>query len=854
MTLEDLLQTADEAMFTCSGNPLTDIQRMILRESLAGKGYERMEGYAPQHIKNEGKKLWDLLSEALGEKVSKTNFKGALEKRLQSTGLALEPPTFPAYNPQTWVGREALVEDLLAKLQNQTRLLWITGISGVGKTTLGECLASQAWERDPTFQWHHMEIEEQSPNFTQIAAGLLAKLGDKELDPQDRNDPKRLTERLIRKLQIHHYWIQLDSLERLLNPTEFADSYWLTFLQRCLTESNFSSRFVFTAQVLPPALAELSDRYPNHWHAITLKGLIANEQHNEYLDLFNNNGITIDESNQSILTRIGQIYEGHPLVLQVIAKEVLAAPFNGNVVTYWQRYNKEFEQVARELQTEHVNSALYSQALQRQVRRRVEISLKRLPTDALALLCRSSVYRRPVPETFWLAMISDRSDAQQQEAYLVLGDRALVEREGIHSGEFLIRQHNLIRDIAYDLLKQDPLAWKSAERKAADLWLTAYQPAPDSSNLETVRGYLEAFRHYYEVEDWVSAKRIFLYNLNTPTKDELHWQLGVWGYYQEQIQLYNYSFELADLANDFHWISKALGGLGYSYYSVGNYSKSVKYFQKQLDFNRKKQNKEGEAEALGGLSDAYRAIGKYAQAIDYCQQSLEIFRVINSSTEEARVLGIWASIYLALGQCDQAIERYRESWDKLRSINISDFDLLSEKARILVNIGSACLTAKKYSEAEEHYREAWSISIEIEDVGLQSSLFSAFGNLYEAKEEYSQAKIFFKHRLAIAKHTNDLFGEAYALNSLGILSGKLDNFSEALDYFYKARLVCLGTGSKSYEIEILSNTAILNNFLGNNDLALTNCQQALAIATELGIPLKAECEALLESLGESHDS
>ena len=26
------------------------------------------------------------------------------------------------------------------------------------------------------------------------------------------------------------------------------------------------------------------------------------------------------------------------------------------------------------------------------------------------------------------------------------------------------------------------------------------------------------------------------------------------------------------------------------------------------------------------------------------------------------------------------------------------------------------------------------------------------------------------------------------------------------------------------------------------------CQQALSLATELGIPLKAECEALLESL------
>ena len=63
MTPEEAIQIADEALLAHAGKPLMDIQRMILRESLIGKGYESMEGYTKQHIKNEGKKLWDLLSE-----------------------------------------------------------------------------------------------------------------------------------------------------------------------------------------------------------------------------------------------------------------------------------------------------------------------------------------------------------------------------------------------------------------------------------------------------------------------------------------------------------------------------------------------------------------------------------------------------------------------------------------------------------------------------------------------------------------------------------------------------------------------------------------------------------------------
>lgn len=446
MTLEEAIQVANEVLLAHAGKPLTDIQDKILRESLAGKGYESMEGHAPQHIKNEGKKLWDLLSKALGEKVSKTSFKVALEKRWRLGELIPKPPMLSIYNPQTWVGRKAIIDECLPKLQGQSRVLWMTGISGIGKTALGECLASQAWDSNPSFQWLYLEVlEGQSREFISVAADLLAKLGDIDLDPQERNDPKRLMERLLRKLKVSRYWIQVDSLERLLSSeqpteTEFADHHWVIFLQHCLTEPNFASRFVLTAQALPSSLAEWEDRYPNCWQVINLQGLLANQlddqQPNEHLALFAKNGLRVDDSSSSHLRRIGQIYEGHPLVLQVIAKEIVAAPFAGNVAMYWERYGNEFEQVARELQAERVSPELYNQALQRRVRRRVEMSLKRLPTNALDLLCRSSVYRRPVLETFWLSLLAEQTPQLRQQAYQILNERALVEREGIYQNQF----------------------------------------------------------------------------------------------------------------------------------------------------------------------------------------------------------------------------------------------------------------------------------------------------------------------------------------------------------------------------------------------------------------------------------
>lgn len=69
-------------------------------------------------------------------------------------------------------------------------------------------------------------------------------------------------------------------------------------------------------------------------------------------------------------------------------------------------------------------------------------------------------------------------------------------------------------------------------------WLTAaYQPKNDF-NLEKVRPLLESFYPLYEVEDWVRVSEIMAVEFNTPTQEELHGQLRLWGYYREAGDLY----------------------------------------------------------------------------------------------------------------------------------------------------------------------------------------------------------------------------------------------------------------------------------------------------------------------------
>jgi tetratricopeptide (TPR) repeat protein len=853
MTSEEAIQVADQVILAHTGSSLTDIQRMILRESLAGKGYERMEGYAPQHIKNEGKRLWDSLSEALGEKVGKTSFRGALERRLKSGNIMPTPPMPSTYDGQTWVGRESLVTELLPKLQGQTRLLWITGISGIGKTTLGECLVSKAWERDPTFQWIYLEIlEGQSPDFPSVAADLLAKLGEPDLDPKERNNPDQLAKRLLQKLQSNPYWIQLDALERLLNPeqtTELVDPYWVTFLQRCLTDAPFASRLVLTSQAFPNALIEFGDRYPNAWREIRLDGLLQVEQQ---LEFFAKRGISVESANQDILARIAKIYEGHPLVLKVIAEDILK-DFAGGVVRYWQVYQPEFEQVARELQAARLDETEYSEALDRKVRERIKTSLKQLPPDALDLLCRSSVFRRPVPKKFWLAMIGDRSLKQQKLAYQVLSDRALIEKEGTD-----IRQHNLIRDIAYDLLREDTSTWEAIERRAAELWLTAYEPDPDIPNLEKVRGKLEAFEHYCELEDWQAAKTILL-------DQGIGLQLQTWGHCQEMIRLhrrllghlqdvdqvastrglgnacfllsqypqatsfYQQSLELAREIGDLQRQGHALNNLSNIYQVLGNYPKAIEMLQQALAIAREIADRHGEGNALGNLGNAYHALGEYQRAINFYHQRLAIAREIGDQQGEGNALNNLGNAYHALGEYQRAINFYHQRLAIAREIG----DQQGEGSA-LGNLGATYYSLGKYQRSIEFHQQHLVIAREIGDRQGEGNALNGLGNNYDALGKYQQSIYLYQQRLTIAREIGNRQGEGNALNGLGVTYHALGKHHQAIEFHQQHLVIAREIGDRQGEATALGNLGDTYCNLGNNSKAIELRNQGLAIAKEIG--------------------
>lgn len=181
MGAEAALDEADALVFTVTGKHLNDLQRTILREVRRRRTYRDIAyglRYTEGHLKDVASQLWQTLSQALGERVTKGNCWSVLERRLpladdNANGPASPVPplatlsteairtgdkgpvpisgiTAPSQSPlppsspseaspaPALLGRQAAIAHLQTCVNQGHRALVIQGEGGVGKTTLAQ--------------------------------------------------------------------------------------------------------------------------------------------------------------------------------------------------------------------------------------------------------------------------------------------------------------------------------------------------------------------------------------------------------------------------------------------------------------------------------------------------------------------------------------------------------------------------------------------------------------------------------------------------------------------------------------------------------------------------------------------
>lgn len=92
--LTNLVEFAEEMVKEKTGDYLSELQRLILLSSLQGdrKTYDQIAedcGYSPKYVRQDvAPKLWQLLTEVLAEKISKSNIKAVLQRRIRHSSAS----------------------------------------------------------------------------------------------------------------------------------------------------------------------------------------------------------------------------------------------------------------------------------------------------------------------------------------------------------------------------------------------------------------------------------------------------------------------------------------------------------------------------------------------------------------------------------------------------------------------------------------------------------------------------------------------------------------------------------------------------------------------------------------------
>ncbi len=255
-----------------------------------------------------------------------------------------EPSPEDVYRVNGWVGRTKLLDEVVQRCQQGCRVLFVTGMTGMGKTALVNQVCQRLGDRFADQQWVNFDSRDRT-EFAQVAPCLAA---DATPDLAGMS-PDEGVVAVLRSLTSQPKLVVLDGLEATLEGndeigwSEFKDFHWGHFFKRLLAAPACQSVVLVTSQEFPAVLRAVVSCYETVWHSVNLKGLEPAERGQLFralgLDGKNN------PNSQDWLRRIGAAYEGHPLALKVIAGEILAQPFNGNLTAYWSAYGHEIKRL-----------------------------------------------------------------------------------------------------------------------------------------------------------------------------------------------------------------------------------------------------------------------------------------------------------------------------------------------------------------------------------------------------------------------------------------------------------------------------------------------------------------------------
>ncbi len=355
MDIAQVITIANGLVYSHTGKHLDDLQESIVRGVYQGKKYQAIAndfGCTEGHVRDIASELWKLLSDFLGEDISKFNFRSAMKRQHFSavssnifgdfihnghvnvcadTSKPPEVATIPSQqqtseekNTDTQrqdlgdapditplYGRTQELNKLKTWIIKQNfRLIGILGSTGIGKSTLARHLLEEIRDNFDYVVWRSLGFK---PRLVEIHTDLIQLFSNQIEADLSTNSNVRLSQ-LMKYLRQYRCLIILDDVHSIFRSGQLVGSYESGYedygeLFRRVGESQHKSCLLLLSWEKPREMVELEGEDRAVW---TLQLGSLGEAAREIL---RNQGLLEEEHWSNLI----EYYGGNPLWLKIIA-------------------------------------------------------------------------------------------------------------------------------------------------------------------------------------------------------------------------------------------------------------------------------------------------------------------------------------------------------------------------------------------------------------------------------------------------------------------------------------------------------------------------------------------------------
>lgn len=270
--------------------------------------------------------------------------------------------------------------------------------------------------------------------------------------------------------------------------------------------------------------------------------------------------------------------------------------------------------------------------------------------------------------------------------------------------------------------------------------------------------------------------------------------------YDKALELYEQALAIRQESADRRGEGRTLDNLGATYCDLRRFDEAVEHFQRALPIVREVADDVGEGAVLANLGQAYRELRRFDEAIVVYEQAMTAHRRADHRRNEGAGLGNLALVYWALGRYDEAIDRCRQALPIMREV----FSRHGE-GTVLTNLGEALRLTGRHDEALGYFRQSLPILREVGERHGESVTVNRIGLVCRDLGRFDEAAVHFRQALALMREVADQHAEGVILDRLGVVYRELRRFDEAVDCHERAAVLLEGQSDEPRKEEALRN-------------------------------------------------